>query len=167
MNKKVNLYISFVLLIIILIVMYVTPVGVPGITQYFNDFKLLDMQFNYSADTVSMMLENIGVKGIQHYLYYFIVDFFFIVILLNIQMLLSKVCKINKIRIALYILAVERCCLDLLEDILLSLILKGILSLNIVSIASVITSFKLICLIVWIFLITVCTIKKRKTNLNY
>ncbi len=51
---------------------------------------LLDMQPFYGIDTVTTMINNIGTDGVRHYLYYFGVDFVFIIVLLWVQIEITK-----------------------------------------------------------------------------
>lgn len=164
MKKKALKNIPFLLLAATLFIMYGTNVGIPGITQYWNDFKLLDMQPFYSADTVTVMLQHIGVDGVRHYLYYLVVDFVFIIFLFFAQIRLSSIAYsgIPKIQKILFLLAAGRCVFDLLEDFLLALILSGILPIRITFAASMATQWKFLCLIVWGCLLTAKAFRKSK-----
>ncbi|MDO5294799.1 MAG: hypothetical protein Q4F05_18855 [bacterium] len=162
-NKRLNL-LSIVLLCVMLFIMYGTNIGVPGITQYWSGFKLFDMQLLYSVDTFKETLSKIGMDGIRHYLYYFAVDFGFILTLFWVQYEITESvtkgkqfqCKI------ILVFAMMRGLLDIVEDILLALLLKEKISVTVVPIASFITSLKFCCLFGWIILVLFLAIRNRK-----
>lgn len=158
--------VPFVLLAICLFVMYGTNVGIPGIAQYWKAFRLLDMQWFYSADTVAAMLQKLGADGIRHYLYYFIVDVVFILLLFVVQVQLSKAvsAKDRKIRKLLLIGAAARGVFDLLEDLLLSRIITEKLSMEMVPVASCVTGIKFLCLAFWGSLFLICAVRYAKTK---
>ena len=60
LDKKYILYTSFVL---VLIFMYATDIGIPGIAKYWEDFQLLDMKLFYSEELVRKTIEGIGTEG--------------------------------------------------------------------------------------------------------
>lgn len=168
MKKKLIASIPFALLAMCLFVMYGTNVGIPGITQYWKDFELLDMLWFYSADTVTTMLQNIGADGIQHYLYYFIVDFVFIVVLFFVQWRLSKSAS-NHMRKTYKFLLVcisTRGVFDLLEDLLLSMIITNRLPMSTVSFASCVTGLKFLSLYLWGATLLICLLLKIKKRKN-
>lgn len=170
MNNKVLKKLPFLLFAITLFIMYGTNIGIPGIAQYWKYFELLDMQPFYSVDTVITMLRNIGFDGVRHYLYYFVVDFVFIILLFLIQIQISKSALFNmpKIRKFLILCAAVRGFFDLLEDLLLSLIITKILPISMVTFTSGVTRLKFMGLFIWggVLLMSICSSKmsndKRK-----
>lgn len=163
MKHNIIVGIPFALLAVCLFIMYGTNIGVPGITQYWNDFELLDMQWFYSANTVTTMLQNIGADGTRHYLYYFAVDFVFIILLFAVQLQISKTMsgKNQKICRLLVTFAVARGILDLLEDLLLSLTITKVLPISMVSFASCVTALKFIALFLWCGILLINILYKK------
>lgn len=158
MLKGLRTKLPIIGLIICLVVMYATNVGIPGIEQYYNGtFKLLDMRYSYTMDTVSEMMTQLGTQGIQHYLMYLVLDVVFIVFLFLVQRSLSILAAGNskRLRICLMISITGRGVLDIIEDLLLSLILRHQISLEFVTVASCITSLKFVCMGAWLVLICV------------
>lgn len=158
--RKKRILISGIGLIITLGIMYGTPWGIPGITQFDSHFKLLDMQFSYSLETVTQMLNHIGVEGIQHYLSYLGVDMIFIIMLVIFQTNISCVAadKVPNLRIWLVCFAIGRMVFDFMEDGIIARMLNGIIPINTYNVrtASICTSFKFIMLYLWcgVFVIT-------------
>lgn len=171
MKSKVVKFLPFLLLAIAMFVMYGTNIGIPGITQYWGDFKLLDMQPFYGIDTVTTMLYNIGDDGVRHYLYYFAVDFVFIIVLFWVQLEISKsvLCHRKTMYKVLVACVVARGVFDLLEDLLLSLIITKRLPISMVPLASHITGLKFLCLIFWSIMLLISifylmTDKRKNTS---
>ena len=163
MKHKIIVGMPFALITVCLFIMYGTNIGVPGIAQYWSDFELLDMQWFYSADTVTIMLQNIGADGIRHYLYYFVVDFVFIVLLFLVQLQISKTVseKNQKICRFLVAFAVALSVLDLLEDILLSLTITDKLPVGVITFTSCITALKFFALFLWCGILLINTLYNK------
>ena len=145
MKQKISGIVRVAGLLVVLVIMYGSEFGIPGIERYWDGFKLLDMQFTYSKATVEHMMAMLGEEGIQHYLYYFIVDFFFIGALGCVQLQISKNIANTRRKYGKVLcgLVIGRAVLDLCEDALLSLILKNVVSFEYVTFASAITSLNL------------------------
>lgn len=160
MIKKVSsLRLNGICLIITLLIMYGTSVGVPGIIKYDSGFKLLDMQIFYSYDIVLNMFEKLGIEGIQHYIYYLGVDLVFILFLMLFQYNISNLIEIDSILMTkvLMTLTFIRGIFDLIEDFILYMMMKYIISITplVVFIVSVVTLLKFISLFIWLILIVI------------
>ena len=168
-KKVLSLRLSGICLIITLLIMYGTSVGVPGIVQYDSGFKLLEMQIFYSYDTVINMFENLGIEGIQHYIYYLGVDSVFILFLMLFQYNISNLIEIDFLLIKKVLMALTfmRGIFDLIEDSILYMMMEYIISITppVVFIASVVTLLKFIFLFGWLILIVISkTYLFRKNN---
>lgn len=89
-EKRVVYFSSFVLMMGALIFMYGTPVGIPGIISCYSDFKLPEMEFGYGYEGICTIFSHLSIEGLNHYLYYYVTDFFFIVGLAGVQLCLSE-----------------------------------------------------------------------------
>lgn len=167
-EKRVVYFISFLLMMGALIIMYATPMGIPGIISCYSDFKLPDMEFGYSYEGICTMFDHLSIEGLNHYLYYYVTDFFFIVGLAGVQLYLSERTAYgrHKWKKILLIFIAGRGLLDLIEDIIFVVMIKNILPVKmyIVSIVSVITILKFIFLILWIISIILCLISKGQNR---
>lgn len=158
--RKKRILISGIGLIIALGIMYGTQWGIPGITQFDSNFKLLDMQFSYSFETVTQMLSRIGAEGVKHYLTYLGVDMIFIIMLVVFQRDISYEVadKLTNLRVLLVCLAIGRMAFDFMEDGIIARMLNGIIPINAYNVktASICTSSKFIMLYLWcgVFAIT-------------
>ena len=163
MDKRHLKNIPYIVLAASLIVMYGTPLGIPGIAQYWDGFKLLDMQLYYNLEAVADLLSHLSAAGIRHYLYYFAVDFCFIMALAAVQLRLSGWASSGNRRAYHFLAAfvLGRALFDLMEDALLSLIFTEKLTISTVPAASAATSLKFLCLFLWLITAVICTVKKR------
>ena len=119
-------YIGIIGFFVCLIIMYATNHGIRSIRKYDADFKLLDMQFHYTADNVNESFNKLGSDGRSAYRNYWILDFFFIACLLIVMIAIVGVISMTDwVKNVLIILAVSRAVFDAIENsILLYLIGK-------------------------------------------
>lgn len=167
-KKVLSLRLSGICLIITLLIMYGTSVGVPGIVQYDSGFKLLDMQIFYSYDVVLSMFEKLGIEGIKHYIYYLGVDLVFIFFLILFQYNISNLIETDFLLMkkALMTLILMRGIFDLIEDFILCMMMKYVISItpSLVFIAAIVTFLKFISLFGWLILIVISKINLLRKN---
>lgn len=140
---------------ICLMIMYTTRHGIPGIRKYDKNFRLLDMQFHYTGDTVYRTFEKIGPEGRKAYRNFWILDFIFITCLLIVMLTISVSVNMDvpsKYVVVLIWLCLLRAIFDILENcILLHLAHRFPVKKNLLAtICSYITTCKFIALYVWL-----------------
>jgi hypothetical protein len=136
--------------------MYGTNHGVPGISKYDQNFKLLDMRFRYNSETVYETFEKIGNDGLIAYRNFLMLDFVFITFFLLFMISISlKVTDNNFIRNVLIFSASVRALFDIIENSILLKLIKICPEKNIAlaNICSWSTTLKFISLYVWIIFI--------------
>lgn len=136
-----------------LFIMYATSYGIPGITKYDKDFKLLDMQLHYNSKKVYSTFEKIGVEGRNAYLNYLILDYFFIICLFIVMFSITQQFVKNKIlHDILIILSLSRGVLDVFENTLLIILINHypIQNALMANVCSWITTIKFIAMFLWI-----------------
>ena len=156
-------------LMVSLVIMYGTELGIPGITQFYKQFKLLDMQFTYNYDIVTQTFLHIGAEGMRHYQSYLLVDLGFIIFLWLVQAYLNSKIQQKQINRIAYALITMRMLFDLTENTMIMIMLRHekVVSSTYVTISSTITSLKFICLYSWIALTClwwIRTVILRKTS---
>lgn len=166
---KVFSWIGLIGFVMCLIIMYTTNHGIPGIRKHDPNFRLLDMQFHYRSDTVYDTFDKLGKEGRKAYQNYWILDFFFIVCFLTVQITVVNIIdKRSALRIILIMLSVLRGLFDVIENgILIYLIGKFPEQNNqLASFCSYMTTSKFIALYLWIIGIMIVLLYQFATRLK-
>lgn len=141
---------------ICLLIMYKTNHGISGIQAFDRSFRLLDMRFHYSCETVRKTFEQINRGGRAAYQKFLLLDFVFIACFLITMAAVSEALPVSpQLRTFLYILCVLRALLDVFENILLLHMLGQypVFSKTSATLCSWFTTFKFIMLYLWLLLI--------------
>ncbi|WMJ89344.1 hypothetical protein [Anaerocolumna sp. MB42-C2] len=147
--------------LICLLVMYMTGHGIRSIQTFDSSFRLLDMRFHYSSETVKQTFEQIQKGGRIAYQKYLVLDFIFILCFLITMVTLSDAVHMSpEIKTFLYILCVLRALFDVFENILLLHMLKQypVFSKITATICSWFTTLKFVMLYIWLLTIITHTI---------
>ncbi|NLJ87977.1 MAG: hypothetical protein GX327_04230 [Epulopiscium sp.] len=155
--------------LICLLIMYMTDHGIPGIRKYDPSFRLLDMHFHYSSETVKETFDKISEGGRIAYKTYLLLDFIFIVFFLITMFTISDVVLISsQLKIIICTVCGLRALFDVLENILLLRMLGQypLFNDNLAKICPWLTSFKFIMLYIWLIVIlsqtVICGLKSIK-----
>lgn len=155
-----------------LLVMYMTDHGIRGIQKYDHTFRLLDMRFHYSIETVKQTFKQISKGGRIAYQKYLVLDFIFIVFFLVTMITLSDAILVSPyVRAILYIVCGLRALFDVFENIFLLRLLGQypVFDETLATICSWFTTFKFIMLYIWLLSIVmqavVCGINSLKRYL--
>lgn len=146
---------------ICLLLMYKTELGVLGIQKYSPDVKLLDMQMNYDHKLIHSTFESLGIKGLQAYQRYLVLDYFFLIFLYIIMFSISlKISSNEFIRNILIGLSTAKAVFDIIENTLLILLIKKHpgMELLLSTICSWSTRLKFISLSLWVLIAIVLMI---------
>lgn len=144
-----------------LFIMYGTDHGIHGIQMYTRSFRLLDMQFHYSSETVKQTFEQINSGGRSAYQKYLVLDFIFIIFfLITMITTTDAVFGSPHVRTILYMVCGLRAFFDIVENILLLRMLGQYPLFNkaTATICSWFTTFKFIMLYIWLLSIAAQTI---------
>ena len=161
MRKAIKI-IGIVGFVICLIIMYATDSGIPGIQKYDPNFRLLDMQFHYDAETVHNTFEKIGHSGREAYQNFLLLDFVFIFCFLITMLVITvKVFSYPRARTFFVWICVLRALFDILENILLLVMLNSypLFNNHLATMCSCITTLKFVVLYAWILGIIIRFIK--------
>lgn len=168
LSLKTIKYMGFIGFFLILILMYATSWGIPGIRRYDSEFRLLDMRFRYSPEMVRSTLKTIGSAGRSAYCQYLLLDFVFIVcFFIVMNAITDAVIIVPQLKQALSFIILMRALFDGLENTILFILLKRYPDINTTAalICSWATSLKFTMLYVWMFfIITAVPIKMLRRN---
>lgn len=145
-----------------LFIMYGTNHGIRGIQLYNRSFRLLDMQFHYSNESVRQTFEQISKGGRSAYQKFLMLDFIFIIcFLITMFTITDTVFASSNIKIILFIVCGLRAIFDITENILLLTMLGRypVFSKFIATLCSWFTTFKFIMLYIWLLFIAMQTIR--------
>jgi hypothetical protein len=137
--------------------MYMTDHGIRGIQTFDHSFRLLDMCFHYSSETVKQTFEQISEGGRKAYQKYLVLDFIFIVCFLITMITISDAVLVSPhIRTFFYIVCGLRALFDVFENILLLCMLGQypVFNNTLATICSWFTTFKFIMLYIWLLSIS-------------
>lgn len=143
-------------LVICIFIMYFTDHGIRGIQKFSPSFRLLDMRFHYSSETVSQTFNQIGEGGRAAYQKLLVLDFFFILFLLITMITISSAVPLSlQSKSILYIVCGLRALFDILENILLLNMLGQypVFNQTIAKMCSWITTLKFSMLFIWLIVI--------------
>jgi hypothetical protein len=129
--------------------------------MYNRSFRLLDMQFHYSSDTVRQTFEQINAGGRSAYQKFLVLDFIFIICFLTTMVTITDaVFGSPHVRTILYVVCGLRAFFDVVENKLLLRMLGQypVFNETTVTICSWFTTFKFIMLYIWLLSIATQTI---------
>lgn len=143
--------------IIILFIMYRTDHGIPGIQKYDPSFRLLDMRFHYSSETVRQTFDQIQEGGRIAYQKYLLLDFMFILCFFQTMIAISDAVPSSvHIRTFFYLLCALRALFDISENTLLLYMLRQYPIFNGVTatVCAWFTTVKFAMLSIWLLSVT-------------
>ncbi len=143
--------------IICLWVMYITDHGIRRIQTFDSSFRLLDMRFHYSSETVTQTFEQICEGGRIAYQKYLVLDFMFILCFFITMITISDSLTTSpQVKTILYILCGLRALFDVFENILLIHMLKQypVFNKTTATTCSWFTTLKFVMLYIWLLTIT-------------
>lgn len=165
-NLKSITYLGVTGFFLILIIMYTTSWGIPGIRRYDAEFRLLDMRFRYNPDMVRTTFKAIGSAGRGIYSRYLVLDFAFIACFFIVMSAITDaLIMAPQLRQALSVFILLRALFDGLENTILMILLNRYPRINITlaSLCSWATTLKFIMLFIWLLFIISATMLKLMT----
>jgi hypothetical protein len=139
-------------LFVMLFIMYATKHGVPGIRQYYKEFKPVDMKFYYKNSLLYETFEKIGSEGRKIYFGYFISDFFLLSFTLIVMTAITDMLMHDPdLHYVVYLLAGLKALFDILENCFCLYLLHIYPAKNniLAFLASLVTSLKFIMFYLW------------------
>lgn len=112
-------YIGFIGFFITLFIMFGTKYGIPGIRQYCQEFKPVDMKFFYGKSLLYKTFENLGEDGRKVYFGYFIIDLFLVSFTLIVMLVITDLLmKDPDLHYIVYLASGLKALFDILENCL-------------------------------------------------
>jgi len=142
--------------VICLLIMYMTRHGISGIREFDPSFRLLDMRFQYSSETIQQTFEKIHDGGRLAYKKYLLLDFIFIAFFFITMLTISDAVLVSShAKIIIFIVCGLRALFDILENVLLLHMLDQYPIFNqlLAKLSSNFTSLKFIMLYLWLMTI--------------